>query len=102
MNTPVTIPAPPGGTTAAESRLAALLNATPDAVILIDGRGLIESFNPGAERVFGYRADEIVGRNISLLMPTPFQANHDDYIRRYQRTGEARLMLAPREVEACR
>ena len=87
---------------AAESRLSALLSATPDAVVLIDGNGIIESFNPGAERIFGYSAAEIVGRNIALLMPTPFRANHDDYIRRYQRTGEARFMLAPREVEACR
>lgn len=102
MNSSVTIPARQGGTTPAESRLSALLNATPDAVVLIDGSGVIESFNPGAERIFGYRADEIVGRNISLLMPKPFQANHDEYIRRYQRTGEARFMLAPREVEACR
>jgi two-component system, LuxR family, sensor kinase FixL len=86
----------------AENKLAALLNATPDAVVLIDGDGIIESFNAGAERVFGYRAGEIVGKNIALLMPTPFRANHDDYIRRYQRTGEARFMLAPREVEACR
>jgi two-component system, LuxR family, sensor kinase FixL len=86
----------------AESRLAALLDATPDAVVLIDGEGIIESFNAGAERVFGYRASEIVGRNISLLMPTPFRVNHDDYIKRYQQTGEARFMLAPREVEACR
>jgi PAS domain S-box-containing protein len=86
----------------AESKLAALLSATPDAVVLIDGNGIIESFNAGAERVFGYRAAEIVGKNIALLMPAPFRANHDDYIRRFQRTGEARFMLAPREVEACR
>jgi two-component system, LuxR family, sensor kinase FixL len=86
----------------AENRLAALLNATPDAVVLIDGDGIIQSFNPGAEQVFGYCADEIVGQNIALLMPTPFRASHDDYIRRYRQTGEARFMLAPREVEACR
>jgi len=92
----------PGEGQAAASRLSALLNATPDAVVLIDGNGIIESFNPGAERIFGYSADEIVGQNIALLMPTPFRANHDDYIQRYQRTGEARFMLAPREVEACR
>ena len=96
------IQADPTGHRRAESRLTALLNATPDAVVLIDGNGIIESFNAGAERIFGYRAAEIVGQNIALLMPTPFRANHDDYIRRYQQTGEARFMLAPREVEACR
>lgn len=104
MNTRDSRPAPAGQHAGgrAESRLAALLDATPDAVVLIDGGGVIESFNAGAERVFGYRASEIIGKNISLLMPTPFRANHDHYIRRYQRTGEARFMLAPREVEACR
>ena len=95
------VPAPDDARRAA-NRLAALLNATPDAIVIIDGNGLIESFNPGAERVFGYRADEILGRNIALLMPTPFRSGHDGYIQRYQQTGEARFMLAPREVEACR
>jgi two-component system, LuxR family, sensor kinase FixL len=83
-------------------RLEAFLHATPDAVILINGHGAIELFNDGAERIFGYRADEIVGQNIALLMPAPFRANHDSYLRRYQQTGEARFMLAPREVRACR
>lgn len=86
----------------AESRLSALLSATPDAVVLINGRGIIESFNAGAERIFGYRAAEIIGQNVALLMPTPFRPGHDGYIKRYQQTGEARFMLAPREVEACR
>lgn len=86
----------------AGSELTALLNATPDAVVLIDGHGIIRTFNPGAEQVFGYRAEEVVGQNIALLMPAPFRAGHDDYIKRYQQTGEARFMLAPREVEACR
>jgi len=95
------VPAPDDARRAA-NRLSALLNATPDAVVIIDGKGLIESFNPGAERVFGYSADEILGRNIAVLMPTPFRAGHDGYIHRYQQTGEARFMLAPREVEACR
>lgn len=99
-----TMPPGPGRTDQrrAENRLSALLNATPDAVVLIDGDGIIESFNPGAERVFGYTAAEIIGQNIARLMPNPFRANHDDYIQRYQQTGEARFMLAPREVEACR
>jgi two-component system, LuxR family, sensor kinase FixL len=104
MSTPETTAAmqPRELTPRAENRLSALLSATPDAVVLIDGRGIIESFNPGAERIFGYRAEEVIGRNIALLMPAPFGASHDDYIRRYRQTGEARFMLAPREVEACR
>jgi len=86
----------------AQHQLAALLSATPDAVVLIDGEGVIESFNKGAERIFGYSAEEIVGQNVARLMPAPFRAGHDGYIRRYRQTGEARFMLAPREVEACR
>ena len=102
MNTRAALPENAAAVLKAESRLSALLSATPDAVVLINGVGVIESFNPGAERIFGYQASEIVGRNIDLLMPAPFRANHGDYMRRYQRTGEARFMLAPREVEACR
>jgi two-component system, LuxR family, sensor kinase FixL len=90
------------GSEHAENRLAALLNATPDAVVLIDRNGVIESFNPGAERIFGYGAREIVGKNVAALMPAPFRAEHDDFLRRYRDTGEARFMLAPREVAACR
>jgi two-component system, LuxR family, sensor kinase FixL len=104
MKTHEALPAEPARTESqrAEHRLAALLEATPDAVVLISGKGLIEAFNAGAERVFGYRADEILGQNVARLMPTPFRANHDSYIHRYRETGEARFMLAPREVEACR
>jgi two-component system, LuxR family, sensor kinase FixL len=104
MNTPDAIPAASGRTESqrAEHRLAALLDATPDAVVLIDGQGVIEAFNAGAEQVFGYRAEEIIGQNIARLMPAPFRKDHDSYIRRYQQTGEARFMLAPREVEASR
>ena len=86
----------------AESRLAALLNATPDGIVLIDAYGRIEAFSPGAERIFGYSAPEIIGQNVSRLMPAPFRQAHDGYIARYQRTGEARFMLAPRDVEARR
>jgi two-component system, LuxR family, sensor kinase FixL len=102
MSTPETSHAPGSTDRRATSRLSALLNATPDAVVLIDGRGIIEAFNPGAEQVFGYRAGEIIGRNVALLMPHSFRPGHDGYIRRYQQTGEARFMLASREVEACR
>ena len=97
-------PAGPAGAAPshAGSQLATLLNATPDGVVLIDARGLIQSFNPGAERIFGYKAGEIVGRNIALLMPAPHRVAHDGYLQRYSDTGEARMMRAPREVEAQR
>jgi PAS domain-containing protein len=88
------------GSEHAENRLAALLNATPDAVVLIDGNGIIETFNPGAEqrlRLPG-RRDRRPERR--ALMPAPFRAEPRRLHRRYQQTGEARFMLAPREVEA--
>jgi two-component system sensor kinase FixL len=86
----------------AGSQLAALLNATPDGIVLIDHLGVIRSFNPGAERIFGYSADEVLGQNISILMPAPHRVAHDGYLKRYSDTGEARMMRAPREVDARR
>jgi len=86
----------------AGSQLSTLLNATPDGIVLIDHEGVIRNFNPGAERIFGYQADEVIGHNISILMPAPHRLAHDGYLQRYSDTGEARMMRAPREVEALR
>jgi PAS domain S-box-containing protein len=83
---------------ASEARLRAILDTAVDAFILINADGLIESFNPAAERLFGYAADEIVGQNVSRLMPPPYCDEHDDYIRRYLRTGERRIIGIGREV----
>jgi len=83
---------------ASESRLRTVLDSMVDGVIVIDERGTIESFNPAAERLFGYRADEVTGRNVSLLMPEPHAAAHDGYLRRYLETGEARIIGVGREV----
>jgi two-component system sensor kinase FixL len=78
--------------------LATILNTGVDAIIVIDERGVIERFNPGAERLFGYAAAEVLGRNVSLLMPSPDREQHDDYLARYLRTGEAQVIGAGREV----
>jgi len=86
----------------AGNQLATLLNATPDGIVLIDHKGVIRNFNPGAERIFGYTAGEALGQNISMLMPAPHRVAHDGYLQRYSDTGEARMMRAPREVEARR
>ena len=53
-------------------RLSAIINTTVDGIIVIDGHGLVESLNPAAERLFGYAESEVVGRNVSILMPSPF------------------------------
>lgn len=82
--------------------LQALLDATVDAVVLIDHRGTIESFNRAGERLFGYRADEVIGRNVSTLMTQPDATSHDAYMARYQSTGVAHIIGVGREVDARR
>ena len=74
----------------AAEELRALLDAAVDAIIVIDSRGHIETFNQAAEQMFGFPAAEILGKNVSLLMPEPDRSAHDDYLRRYNLTGEAR------------
>jgi two-component system sensor kinase FixL len=85
-----------------EARGRAIIEAAVDAIILIDRRGGIEAFNPAAERLFQYRADEVLNRNVSVLMPEPYAAEHDHYLRRYQMTGQRRIIGVGREVTARR
>jgi PAS domain S-box-containing protein len=87
---------------AQEARLRAILETAVEAIITIRSDGSIESFNPAAERLFGYRADEVIGRNVSLLMPEPHRGAHDGYIRRYLDTGERRIIGIGREVRGRR
>ena len=77
---------------AAEARLRSILQTVPDAMIIIDERGRIESLSTTAERLFGYDADEATGCNISLLMPSPYREQHDAYMGRYLSTGERRII----------
>jgi len=88
--------------TAAEDRLGALLDAAVDPMILIDPRGSITRFNAAAERIFGYSAAEVLGRNVSMLMPDPYQREHDGYLERYNRTDNPRIIGIGREVVALR
>ena len=82
--------------------LKALLNATVDAVIVIDFNGVIMTFNRAAERLFGYEAAEIVGDRINALMPEPYRSAHNGYLQAYLRTGQARIIGIGREVVAQR
>jgi two-component system sensor kinase FixL len=84
------------------ARLRAILETVPDAMIVIDERGIVESFSVAAERMFGYEAAEVVGRNISMLMPAPYREEHDGYLHRYLRTGEKRIIGIGRVVSAMR
>ncbi|MEQ1438556.1 PAS domain S-box protein [Fontimonas sp. SYSU GA230001] len=88
--------------TAADDQLGALLGAAADAVVIIDERGIVTRFNAAAERTFGYQAAEVIGHNVSLLMPQPFRREHDGYLERYHRTGEPRIIGIGREVVAQR
>ena len=83
-------------------RTQAIMNNILEAIITIDSQGLVSSFNPAAERIFGYRCDEIIGQNVSLLMPEPERSGHDEYIRRYCETGKRVSIGTEREIQAVR
>jgi len=85
-----------------EERWRAIIESAVDAIVLINHRGTIEFFNPAAERIFGYPAQEVIGCNVSMLMPDPYSSEHDHYLRRYQMTGERRIIGIGREVTARR
>ncbi len=81
-----------------EAQLRSILETVPDAMIIIDERGIIETFSVAAERLFGYASDEVCGRNVSMLMPSPHTENHDTYLARYLRTNERRIIGIGRVV----
>jgi PAS domain S-box-containing protein len=81
-----------------EAQIQAILRTTVDGIITIDDAGIIESFNPAAERIFGYGADEVLGRKVNMLMPPPDCDHHDKYVERYRTTREARIVGSGREV----
>lgn len=81
-----------------EARLSSIFETIPEAIITIDAQGMIQSFSSAAERLFGYDADFVCGRNVCILMPPPYRDEHDNYLMRYFDTGEKRVIGQGREV----
>lgn len=80
------------------NRLQAIIETAIDGIITIDAAGIVESVNPAAARIFGYRPEEIIGQNIKMLMPEPDRSRHDEYIANYHRTGVGQIIGIGREV----
>ena len=85
-----------------QARIQAILDTAVDGIVTIDEQGIVESANPAVERLFGYAPADLIGRNISMLMPSPHRERHDDYLARYLSTGEARVIGIGRELEGLR
>jgi two-component system sensor kinase FixL len=75
-----------------EARLSTILDTAVDAIVVIDEKGSIESFSASATRLFGYAAADVIGKNVKMLMPSPYRDEHDGYLRRYLETGERRII----------
>jgi PAS domain S-box-containing protein len=86
----------------AATQTRSILDSAIDAILTIDERGVIESINPATVRVFGYSREQLVGRNVTMLMPPPYSVEHDAYIQRYLATGEPHIIGIGREVVARR
>jgi len=87
---------------AREAHLKSILDTVPDATVVIERDGTIVSFNAAAIRQFGYTEDEVMGRNVRMLMPEPYKREHDGYIQRYLMTGEKRIIGVDRVVVGSR
>ncbi len=85
---------------AQDAHLRSILETAPDAIVVIDEKGCMLSFSASAERMFGYSEEEVIGENVSMLMPSPDRERHDSYLDRYLRTGERRIVGIGRVLTA--
>ena len=83
---------------ASEARWRSIVGSAVDGIVVIDAKGRIESFNPAAERLFGYAEPDVIGQNVNILMPSPFHEEHDGHLARYQTTGVRTIIGIGREV----
>ncbi len=84
------------------ARLKAILDTTVDGIVTINEKAVIQSFNKAAERIFGYSAGEVIGRNVKVLIPSPHREHHDEFVSNYRRTGVRKIIGIGREVEGRR
>ena len=80
----------------------AILETTVEAIITIDSQGIVQTFNSAAEKIFGYRAEEVLGNNVKMLMPAPYRSEHDGYLGRYLKTGVPKIIGTGRQVTGLR
>jgi two-component system sensor kinase FixL len=87
---------------ASEARWRSIIDSAVDGIIVIDSRGIVESFNTAAERLFGYRASEVVGRSVNMLMPRAYAQEHDRYLANYLGGGKPKIIGIGRQITARR
>ena len=80
----------------------AIVDTAVDGIMLMDLLGVVTMFNPACERMFGYRAEEVLGVNVKVLMPAPYREEHDGYLANYRNTGERKIIGIGREVRGQR